>query len=280
MALLHELISRPPWSEEVSVVEAHSGKGVYASTSYQLRTAHANPEYRASALGVAQTAAFGDSPNGLGLIEGLQSDELPYAGSAVIHAFELSKVPRRTLTLMDHDAAVRDTVGLVFKQPALAPLATDLRLVDPGPNSEASVSLSLERGDYSLRHVLHFDPFAFVMDRDASTRSMYKHLVADCDERVGRTELAAATLFVTWGSNNRAALDDLDGAGYQGGLTGGYCDLAESIDGSRRVVLTWCWELYFSLLVVVPSDLRSELLGRLTSYVQPFRPWLKHLKIQ
>jgi hypothetical protein len=182
--------------------------------------------------------------------------------------------------LIDLDASVRDTVALVFQQPALVPLATDVRLVDPGASSETFLSLLFERGEYSMHDVIHFDPFAFVMDRDPSFRNDYKRLLTYCDQQVGRGELAAATMFVTWGSNNRAALDDLDGVGYQGGLDGGYQDLAKSIDRSRRVVLTWCWELYFSLLVVVPSDLRSDFLERLTSYVQSFRPWLKRLTIQ
>lgn len=71
LAVLHELTSHPTWSEEVSVVETHSGKGVYAATNYQLRTVRASLGYRSSPLGVAQTAAFANPPSGLGLIEGL-----------------------------------------------------------------------------------------------------------------------------------------------------------------------------------------------------------------
>lgn len=280
LALLHELISGPTWREGLSIVEAHSGKGIYAATSSNLRDARALAGYRKSPLGIAQANAFADPPAGLGPIAGLAVGEMPYAGSAVLHALELSKLPRRALALMDHDASVRNTVALVFTEPALAPIAPDLRLLDPGGCSEPTVLLALERGEYSRTHVVHFDPFAFVMAPNPSTRNTYKRLLGQCDERVGRSQLAAATLFFTWGSNNRAALDDLDGAGYEGGLDGGYRDLVERIDPSRRVVLTWCWEMYFSLVLVVPSTLRGQLVSRLMKYVEPFRPRLKRLTVQ
>lgn len=265
LALLHELASRTPWSDEIGVVETHAGKGVYAATNYQLRRVSSSRGYLASPLGVAQTKAFASPPVGLGPIADLHPDELAYAGSAVLHALELSRIDRRTLTLMDHDAAVRATLARVFKEPVLGNLAADLRLTDPGADSETTV--------------LHFDPFAFVM-LESPTSRLYQRIVAFCDSSVGQGQLGAATLFITWGSNNRAALDDLDGAGYQGGLEGGYRDLVASVDPSRRVILTWCWELYFSLVVIVPAEVRSEFLARLTSYVQPFAPWLKRLTVQ
>jgi hypothetical protein len=177
---------------------------------------------------------------------------------------------------MDHDARVRNTVILVFREPALEALGLDLRLVDPGTHSEPAILHALERDDFSRRHILHFDPFAFVMDQDALTRNAYKCLMAQCDNRVGRKQLAAATLFFTWGSNSRAALDDLDGVGYLGGLSGGYRELINQVDPSRRIVLTWCWGLYFSLLLIVPSELRTELAARLCRYVKPFRPRLNN----
>lgn len=281
LALLHELISCASWSEGLSIVEAHSGKGIYAATSPNLRDARALAGFRESPLGIAQATAFADPPAGLGPIADLGVGEMPYAGSAVLHALELSKLPRRELMLMDRDASVRNTITLVFRQPALAPLAPDLRVLDPGECSEPKVLHALERGEYSRNHVLHFDPFAFVMaPNDASTRNTYKRLLAQCDVRVDRSQLAAATLFFTWGSNSRAALDDLDGAGYEGGLDGGYRDLVEGVDPSRRIVLTWCWGMYFSLLLVVPSELRAKLGARLINYVEPFGSRLKRLTVQ
>jgi len=277
LALLHELISRASWSEELSIVEAHSGKGVYAATSPNLRDAGALAGYRKSPLGIAQATAFADPPAGLGPIDGLDVGEMPYAGSAVLHALELSKLPRRELALMDHDASVRNTVALVFRQPALASFAPDLHLLDPGKCSEPKVLLALEQGEYTRTHVLHFDPFAFVMaPKYASTRNMYKRLLKQCDERVGCSQLAAATLFFTWGRrHNTAALADLYGAGFGGGLDGGYRDLVEGVDPSRRIVLTWCWGMHFSLLLIVPSELRAKLVARLIDYVEPFGPRMR-----
>lgn len=280
LALLHELASHGVTSEELNIVEAHSGKGVYAALSPHLRKARALPEYEASPLGSAQARAFLAPPSGLGPIAGLLSGEMPYAGSAVLHAFELSRLRRRSLVLMDHDAQVRGTLARVFGEAALAPVAPELQILDPGEFSEPHVLLALERGKYTPAHVLHFDPFAFVMDPDDSLRSPYKHLIANSDELVARGQLAAATLFFTWGSNSRAALDDLDCEGYRGGLEGGFRDLIETVDPTRRIVLTWCWEFFFSLLLVVPSDLRAKLVTRLASYVAPFRPRLSRLTIQ
>ena len=64
LALLDELVSREPWHHEIHIVEAHSGKGVYAATSSHLREARQLPDYAASRLGIAQTAAFADPPLG------------------------------------------------------------------------------------------------------------------------------------------------------------------------------------------------------------------------
>ncbi len=280
LALAHELVRRSPWRDELRVLEAHAGKGVYAATSSHLRTARSLPGYGESPLGRAQADAFADPPAGLGQITGLAEDELPYAGSAVLHALELAGVPRRTLILMDHDLEVRETLSRVFEEPALRPAASGLELVDPGERSEPSVLQSLEDGRYLPTYVLHFDPFAFVMKPNGEVRSTYGRLIALCDDEVRQGQLGAASLFITWGSNSRAALDDLDGAGYRGGLDGGYRDLIEGVDHSRRIVLTWCWEMYFSLLLVVPSELRADLATRLRDYVAPFRSRLSRLTIQ
>ena len=279
LALLHELTSRPPWSDEIGVVEAHAGKGVYAATHDQLRKVSSSQAYLASPLGVAQTNAFAGPPIGLGPIADLHSDELAYAGSAVLHAFELARINRHTLTLMDHDAAVHATVARVFQEPALGNLAADLGLTDPGTDSETYVLRACDQGEYSGKDVLHFDPFAFVMGESPTSR-LYKRIVAFCDSSVVQGELGAATLFITWGSNNLAALDDLDGAGYQGGLMCGYRELVDTVDRSRRVILTWCWELYFSLIAIVPAEVRSQFLARLTSFVLPFESWLKRLAVE
>ncbi|MFT3776243.1 MAG: hypothetical protein QM820_63675 [Minicystis sp.] len=275
LALLHELIEHPTWSQELRIIEAHSGKGVYAAKSSNLRDARSLSGYAVSPLGAAQATAFAEPPTGLGPLAGLGGDEIPYAGSAVIHALELRKLPRRALTLMDHDASVRNTVALVFREPALVPLAPDLQLIDPGTLSELTVLRALERDDYSQNDILHFDPFAFLMDQAAQTRSTYKRLVTRCNEQVHRGKLAGATLFLTWGSNNRAALDDLVGSGYGGGLDGGYRDLLATVEPSQRIVLTWCWTYHFAMLLIVPMELRTAIASRLHKYVEVFRPKLR-----
>ncbi len=147
----------------------------------------------------------------------------------------------------------------------------DLRLVDPAGASERKALLALEERVYSSTTILHFDPFAFVMSPgDAGIRNEYVNLITHCDQQVGRGELGAATVFVTWGSNSRAALDDLDGAGYQGGVRGGYNDLVNTIDPARRIVLSWCWDLYFALILTVPQALRPQIAARVRLYVEPF----------
>ena len=104
-------------------------------------------------------------------------------------------------------------------------------------------------------------------------------LVEACDEQVRLGRLGAASLFFTWGSNSLAALDDLSGAGYRGGLLGGYQSLLSAVAPSRRIVLTWCWSFYFSLLLIVPEGVRANLALRLRGYAEPFRPRLSTLKI-
>jgi len=279
LALVDELV-QSRWHDGLRIVEAHSGKGVYAATSPMLRRARALPGFNISPLGIAQANAFAESPVGLGRIGDLRDGEVPYAGSAVLHALALRKLQLRALVLMDHGPGVRNTVNRIFREPALSVLQANLQVIDPGPQSEGGVLVALERGEYSHKDIIHFDPFAFVMHDRPSVRSTYRRLVARCDELVGSGQLAAATLFVTWGSNSRAALDDLDGSGYRGGLAGGYQDLVKGVDPSRRVVLTWCGGTYFSQLLIVPSDVRSRLLRRLNDYVQPFAPLLSRLAIQ
>jgi len=151
--------------------------------------------------------------------------------------------------------------------------------VDPGERSEPSVLRSLEDGRYLTTHILHFDPFAFVMDPEDATRELYLRLVRGCDEHVHLGRLGAASVFFTWGSNSAAALADLSGPGYRGGLPGGYQSLLGAVAPSRRIVITWCWSFYFSLLLIVPEVVRDDLAVRLKGYADPFRPRLSTMEI-
>jgi hypothetical protein len=132
----------------------------------------------------------------------------------------------------------------------------------------------LEAGGFGPDHVLHLDPFAFVMaPDDATIRAVYRNLIRDCDARVQQRGLAAASVFFTWGSNNAAAKADLFDGGYGGGLDDGYQALIAAVHRDQRIVITWCWELYFSLLCIVPSGAK-EPVGRA---VAAELAWLKPL---
>jgi len=128
--------------------------------------------------------------------------------------------------------------------------------------------------------VLHFDPFAFIMARDdAFVRSMYRDLIRECDARVGHGELAAASVFFTWGSNSLAAKQDLDGAGYLGGTPDGYQDLVSAVNPDRRIIVNWCWVLFFSLLLIVPTDLKAPIGRAIESDSSWLRPLMGRLEI-
>jgi hypothetical protein len=116
-------------------------------------------------------------------------------------------------------------------------------------------------------------------ERDAGTRRSYQQLLRDCDTKVASGELAAASVFITWGSNGAAAKDDLDGEGYLGGLEGGYQELVTAVDTSRRLVVTWCWELFFSLLLVVPGDLRPVMARSVEADTVWLKPLMRCLEI-
>src|SRR6266700_8206811 len=92
----------------------------------------------------------------------------------------------------------------------------------------------------------------------ASIRSMYRDLIRECDAGVRRGELAAASVFVTWGSNGSAATEDLYGAGYPGGRPNGYQDLVSTVKPEQRIVFKWCWELFFSMLFIVTKGRKGS----------------------
>jgi hypothetical protein len=89
----------------------------------------------------------------------------------------------------------------------------------------------------------------------------------------------ATSAFITWGSNGAAAKDDLDGAGYLGGLPGGYQALVKAVDPSRRVVVTWCWELFFSLLLIVPAEAKAVVARAIAGDTEWLRPATRRLQI-
>ena len=281
LALLRELARGAAPAEKLQVVEAQAGKGMHVSAHHHLLKARRCEQYAASTLGRAQTACFAPPPAGLGDVAGLNTGEVVYAGSAALHGRALADGLTSSLTLLDSDAGVRTVLGRVFSEPCYSAVRAQVAIEDPGGPSEQTIASRLRDGHYRPTHVLHFDPFAFVMaEHDANTRSSYLQLVRECDARVARGELGAASVFFTWGSNGAAAKDDLDGAGYLGGVQGGYQEIVSAVDTKRRLVVTWCWEFFFSLLLIVPGDLRPGIARAIEADTLWLKPLMRRLDLR
>jgi hypothetical protein len=256
------------------IVEAHGGKGVYISANPHLRQATEAPQFTGSVLGRAQAACFAPPPAGLGNVEGLAGNEVAYAGSGALHATAVANGTAASLELLDSDAGVRSVAERVFSETCFLPVRGKLRTTDPKGQSEPSVLSRLRGGELHPDTVLHLDPFAFVMkSEDVRIRALYGDLIRECASHVGQTRLAAASVFFTWGSNNAAARDDLFGIGYGGGLDDGYQALVAAVPQDQRLVVTWCWEFYFSLLCIVPAEAK----GRLGRVLEEELAWLTPL---
>ena len=257
LAMLDELVRG---GRKAHVVEAHGGKGVYVSSNPHLRRAQQAAQYSTSALGRAQAACFAPPPDGLGAVSDLADADIAYAGSGALHASAVAKGLADSLELLDSDAGVRSVADRVFSEECFSKVRGHLRTTDSNGPSEPIVLSRLEAGDVGPDHLLHLDPFAFVMAPEgAPMRALYRDLIHQCDARVQQHGLAAASVFFTWGSNNAAAKDDLFEGGYAGGLNDGYRALIAAVHRDQRIVITWCWELYFSLLCIVPADAKWRL---------------------
>lgn len=280
LALFDTLTSVEPWRESLHVVEAHAGKGVYVSTSPHFRDFQSSSGFALSRLGRAQCEAFRTPPDGVGVIAYLAPDERPYAGSAMLHALALARLSSGALTLHDSDAGVRSVLERVFGAQALAPLRDRITVVTSAEDSAGLILADLQNRRHGQNHTIHFDPFAFVMSADhEKVRGTYRRLVTESDRRVADDELGAVSVFFTWGSNSKAAREDLDGSGYLGGLSGGYRELLAGAGESRRVLVTWCWTYYFGMLFVVPAALRGAFLENLRAALAPLMPFLSRLHV-
>lgn len=271
LAMLNELVQG---GRKVHIVEAHGGKGVYVSSNPHLRKAQQAAQYSTSALGRAQAESFASPPNGLGVVSDLADNEIAYAGSGALHANAVANGLADSLELLDSDAGVRSVANRIFSEDSFSKARGNLRTTDPDGPSEPMVLSRLREGAFGPDHMLHFDPFAFVMaPQDAPMRALYRNLIRECDARVQQHGLAAASVFFTWGSNNAAAKDDLFEAGFGGGLDDGYQALIAAVHRDQRIVITWCWELYFSLLCIVPADAKERVGRAIAAELQ----WLKPL---
>ncbi|MGD0668807.1 MAG: hypothetical protein ABSB23_14700 [Bryobacteraceae bacterium] len=279
LALLREL-AQLLQSVKPHIVEAHGGKSVYVSAHRHLVSARNADRYPTSTLGAAQAACFATAPGGVGPVAGLHPGEIAYAGSTALHARAVIDGLSSSLTVLDRDHGVRSIVGRVFSEPCFSLVRGQLQVQDPAGPSEPVILSRLKGGAFGTGHVLHFDPFAFVMAQDkASIRSMYRDLIRECDARVSRGELAAASVFFTWGSNGAAATEDLYGLGYRGGMPNGYQDLVSTVDPEQRIVVRWCWELFFALLFIVPSNLKVSLARAIEADASWLSPLMRRFEV-
>jgi len=277
LSLLRELNNR---EVNPDVVEAHGGKGVYVSSHRHLLRSRGLPGYQDSLLGRAQTACFAEPPAGLGGISGLRLGEVPYAGSVAMHAQEVKAGRCSSLTILDKDPGVQAILERVVSEPCFSAVHGRLAIEKQYGDSEQFLLSRLADGQFGPHHVLHFDPFAFVMSQaDLMTRMTYGRLVQECDSRIGEKALKSASIFFTWGSNGTAALADLDGNGYDGGIPDGYQALLSLVAPERRIVVVWCWEMYFAQLVIVSADLKDQLVKRIETETAVLRPLLSRLQI-
>jgi len=284
LSLLAALRRTFPWRGVLNVIEAHAGKGLYVSRQTHWRAFQEMDQHQKHVLHVpllsAQIAVMAPEPVGVGPIVDLEPGECPYAGSSVLHASVLSSSPNRSLVCYDHCANVRETLQRVLQEARFDAIRDQVEILDPGGQSEPVILEALQAGRYGRSHVLHLDPFAFVMKkRDRLTRALYHDLIQECDARVADESLGAASVFLTWGCNSMAAQADLFKGGYMGGLHGGFQDLRDLVRPTQRIVIAWCWRLYFSLIVIVPERLRDDLARCLYADLARLRAFCSYFEI-
>lgn len=266
--------------QKAHIVEAHGGKGVYVSSNPHLRKALEAAHYSTSILGRAHAECFATPPKGLGVVTDLAKQEIAYAGSGALHANAVANGLAHSLELLDADAGVRAVADRVFSEDCFSKAVRNLRTTDPDGPSEPMVLSRLEAGELGPDHVLHLDPFAFVMaPEDARTRTVYRNLIRECDARVKRHELAAVSVFFTWGSNNAAAKQDLFGDGFGEGINHGYQALIGAVDPSQRIVIEWCWELYFALLCIVPANAKERVGRAIAAELAWLKPLMRMIEV-
>ena len=231
LAVLDELRTRKRWRDEVHVVETHAGKGVYVPAAKEYAEAANDPGMRRSKLCAAQEMAFQPAPHGLGPVDGMNADERPYAASALLHAFALRDVRQKSLLLMDCDKDVTDTLTRLFDEPAFRQCKPAPDMLHTKPSSEQELIDRFRSSCFGGNHVVHLDPFAFVLGgkhAQKQKRKWYAELLRKADRRVASRTLAALSVFVVWGQWHKAeAKADLCGAGC--GVRDGYQDLRAAI---------------------------------------------------
>jgi len=110
--------------------------------------------------------------------------------SGALHVNAVASGMASSLELLDADAGVRAVADRLFLEDRFSKVRGNLRTIDPGGPSEPMVFSRLEARGFGPDHVLHLDPFAFVMaPEDAQMRAVYRDLICECDAiRRGRVQ--------------------------------------------------------------------------------------------
>ena len=202
----------------------------------------------------------------------MKAGESPYAASAVLHAFALRDVPRKSLVLMNHAGGVTDTLTRVFDEPAFRRFSPPPCVRRTASSSEpALIELLGQSSRLGGNHVVHLDPFVFVSATEhAPERKQYAQLLQEVDRRVKCDTLAALSVFVVWGRRHGGTARKVL-SGVERGVPDGYRDLRNKIGSDRRITVEWCWDQYFAMLLVVPAEVRDEVVERIREYWKPFK---------
>ena len=138
-------------------------------------------------------------------------------------------------------------------------------------SEQALIELLGQSSRLGGNHLVHLDPFAFVSATEhAPERKRYAKLLQEADRRVKGDTLAALSVFVVWGQRHGGkARKVLSGA--ERGVPDGYPDLRDEVGSERRITVEWCWGQYFAMLLVVPAEVRDEVVERIMEYCKPFK---------
>ena len=121
-----------------------------------------------------KSSVFAPPPDGLGVVADLEQ-EIAYAGSGALHAKAVANGLADSLELLDTDSGVRAVADRIFSEDCFSKVRGNLRTSDPNGRSEPMVLSRLEAGAFGPDHVLHLDPFAFIMaPEDEPIRALYR----------------------------------------------------------------------------------------------------------
>ncbi len=104
---------------------------------------------------------------------------------------------------MDSDRCVTATLKRVFSEAAFCGFDPPPRVLRTESSSEEVVLDGFKGSCFGGRHVIHLDPFAFVVgEKHTHERERYAKLLCTADMRVASGTLAALSVFVVWGQRH------------------------------------------------------------------------------